>query len=122
MRFVVPPKFKTGAVSFGLLGCGEGAAGVSAPAPPLSFVQAERGSFSGKAPLCGSAVGVLLRHLRGVLYCMRFVEKCQAMGRVEGFTMQRQSRSPRARPSTSISAVAMLLAKGMLFWSHSREI
>ena len=25
-------------------------------------------------------------------------------------------------PSTSISAVATLEAKGMLFWSHSREI
>ncbi len=46
----------------------------------------------------------------------------QAMGRVEGLTIYRQSRSPRARPRTSISAVAILLAKGMLFWSHRREI
>ena len=31
---------------------GEGAVGVSAPAPPLSFIQAEQGAFSG-APLSG---------------------------------------------------------------------
>lgn len=31
---------------------GEGAVGVSAPAPPLSFVRAERGAFSA-APLSG---------------------------------------------------------------------
>ena len=73
-------------------------------------------------PLCGPMIGVLLRHPRGMNDCRRFSPACQAMGRVEGFTMQRQSRSPRARPSTSISAVAMLLAKGMLFWSHSREM
>ena len=39
-----------------------------------------------------------------------------------GLTMFRQSRSPRSMPSTSISAVATLEAKGMLFWSHSREM
>ena len=32
-----------------------------------------------------------------------------------GLTMFRQSRSPRSMPSTSISAVATLEAKGMLF-------
>jgi hypothetical protein len=31
---------------------GEGAVGVSAPAPPLSFLRAERGAFSA-APLSG---------------------------------------------------------------------
>ena len=31
---------------------GEGAVDVSAPAPPLSFIQSERGAFSG-APLSG---------------------------------------------------------------------
>ena len=92
--------------------------GVSAPAPPLSFVQAGRAALSGAPLSVGPAIGVLLRHPRG----MRFGEKCQAMGRLEGLTMQRQSKSPRARPSTSASAVARLLAKGMLFWSHSREI
>ena len=51
-----------------------------------------------------------------------FILAPYAMGRLDGFTMYRQSRSPRARPSTSISAVAMLLANGMLFWSHSREM
>lgn len=81
------------------------------------------GRFQRCAPLWGSACGVLLRHLRGVCHqYMRFFEKSQAMGRVEGLTIYRQSRSPRARPSTSISAVAMLLAKGMLLWSHRREM
>ena len=39
-----------------------------------------------------------------------------------GLTILRQSISPRSIPSTSISAVATLEAKGMLFWSHSREM
>ena len=43
-------------------------------------------------------------------------------GLLLGFTISRQSKSPRSSPSTSISAVARLLAKGMLFWSHRREI
>ena len=98
--------------------------GVSAPAPPLSFIQAEQGALSA-APLSedrclGYCCGIFAVDLR--TDCIRFLPKCQAMGRVEGFTMQRQSRSPRARPSTSISAVAMLLAKGMLFWSQRREM
>ncbi len=63
MRFVVPPKFKTGMVSFGLLDCGEDAVGVSAPAPPLSFVQAERSSFSGQPLSVDGGSGVLLRRL-----------------------------------------------------------
>ena len=46
IRFVVPPKFKAKKASFGLLWYGEGAVGVSAPAPPLSFVQSEQGAFS----------------------------------------------------------------------------
>ena len=126
IRFVVPPKFKAQGASFCLLWHGEGAVGVSAPAPPLSFSQAGRAALSGAPLSVGPAIGVLLRHPRGISVassdCMRFWGKCQAMGRLEGLTMHRQSRSPRARPSTSISAVAMLLAKGMLFWSHSREI
>ena len=142
-RFVVPPKFKAARISHEntrsggskcshgrLARCllwppwyGEGAVGVSAPAPPLSFLRAERGAFSA-APLSGDRLaGLLLRRLCGErVDCIRFFRKCQAMGRVEGLTMYRQSRSPRARPSTSISAVAMLLAKGMLFWSHRREM
>ena len=112
--------------SFCLLWYGEGAVGVSAPAPPLSFVQAGRAALSGAPLSVGPAIGVLLRHPRGISVascdCMRFWGKCQAMGRLEGLTMHRQSRSPRARPSTSTSAVAMLLAKGMLFLSHRREM
>ena len=96
---------------------------VSVPAPPLSFPRAERDAFSNASLSEDRRAGILLRPQHGDgLYCMRFAEKSQAMGRVEGLTMQRQSKSPRARPSTSISAVAMLLAKGMLFWSHRREI
>ena len=45
-RFVVPPKFKAQRASFGLLWYGEGAVGVSAPAPPLSFIQSEQGAYS----------------------------------------------------------------------------
>ena len=43
-------------------------------------------------------------------------------GLVLGLTMSRQSRSPRARPSISISAQARLVAMGMLFLSHSLAI
>ena len=47
LRFVVPPKFKARRkASFDLLWYGEGAVGVSAPAPPLSFVQSGRGALS----------------------------------------------------------------------------
>jgi len=122
IRFVVPPKF--GTQWSPLASCyGEGAVDVSVPAPPLSFVRDERDTFSDVSlsvdrypEYCCGIFAVLY------IYCMRWNEKSQAMGREEGFTMQRQSRSPRARPRTSISAVAMLLAKGMLFWSHRREI
>ena len=103
----------------------QGPAGLLLP-PPLSFVQAGRAALSGAPLSVGPAIGVLLRHPRGISVassdCMRFWGKCQAMGRLEGLTMHRQSRSPRARPSTSTSAVAMLLAKGMLFLSHRREM
>ena len=100
--------------------------GVSAPAPPLSFVQAGRAALSGRPSLWGRRLeyccGIRAVQMNQQGDCMRFGEKCQAMGRLEGLTMQRQSKSPRARPSTNASAVARLLAKGMLFWSHSREI
>lgn len=39
-----------------------------------------------------------------------------------GYIMFRQSRSPRARPWTSISAVPILVAMGTLFSSHRRQI
>ena len=53
----------------------------------------------------------------------KLVSEAQARGReVEGLTISRQSKSPRDRPRTSISAVAMLLAKGTRFWSHRREM
>ena len=75
------------------------------------------------APLCGAGDwGTAAASARYRCDCMRFAGICQAMGRLEGLTMHRQSRSPRARPSTSTSAVAMLLAKGMLFLSHRREM
>ena len=71
-RFVVPPKFKALRASFCLLWYGEGAVGVSAPAPPLSFVQAGRAALSGAPLSVGPAIGVLLRHLRGtgVIVCV----------------------------------------------------
>jgi len=114
---------------------GEGAVGVSAPARPLSFLRACRNALNQwRSSLYGGVTGLLLRLHSGKSYgdivCKlpqkvknhgRFITKSYAMGRGRGLTSRRQSRSPRARPSTSISAVAMLLAKGMLFWSHRRE-
>ena len=66
IRFVVPPKFKAGQASFDLLWYGKGAVGVSAPAPPLSFLQAGRAALSGAPLSVGPVIGVLLRHLRGI--------------------------------------------------------
>lgn len=49
--------------------------------------------------------------------------RCQAgKGALPGLTTLRQSKSPRARPMISISAVATLVAKGTLYWSHKRVI
>ena len=98
---------------------GEGAVGVSAPAPPLSFLRVRRVTFSDVSLSVSLRSGLLLRHLCGMLCGCK---GCQAMGRLVGLYMVRQSRSPRARPRISISAVPMLLAKGMLFWSHRREM
>ena len=55
---------------------------------------------------------LMLRHSGlNAIYCRGYAGKCQAVkGLVLGLTMLRQSRSPRARPSTSISAEARLLA------------
>jgi hypothetical protein len=60
---------------------GEGAVGVSAPAPPLSFLRAERGAFSA-APLSGDRLtgyccGVFAVILASI-DCMRFFRNCQA--------------------------------------------
>ena len=86
--------------------------GVSTPAPPLSFARFRPKTLSAmRFSLCGGK-WVLLRLLRGQV---REKGDAYAMGLLVGLTMQRQSKSPRARPSTSISAVAMLLAKGILF-------
>ena len=75
------------------------------------------------APLCGAGDwGTAAASARCRCDCMRFAGICQAMGRLEGLTIHRQSRSPRARPRTRASAVARLLAKGMLFLSHRREM
>ena len=120
-RFVVPPKFGAQGPLWPPLVRG-GRRGHFRPRSAAVLRPGRPGRSQRCVPLCGPMIGVLLRHRRGMNDCRRFQPACQAMGRVEGFTMQRQSRSPRARPSTSISAVAMLLAKGMLFWSHSREM
>lgn len=45
---------------------------------------------------------------------------CQGRkGALPGLTIFLQSRSPRARPIMSISAVATFVAKGILYWSQS---
>ena len=43
-------------------------------------------------------------------------------GLVLGLMMSLQSRSPRSRPWINISAVATLVATGILYWSHRRVI
>ena len=74
VRFVVPPKFKAGGASFCLLRSGEGAAGVSAPAPPLSFLRSGRAALSGAPLSVGPGSGVLLRHPRGaVWFCIAVI-------------------------------------------------
>jgi len=45
---------------------GEVTVGVSAPAPPLSFVRAERDTFSGVSLSVDRLIGVLLRHHSGI--------------------------------------------------------
>ena len=119
-RFVVPPKFRAYA-PFGLLLRG-GRRGRFRPRSAAVLPPGRTGRFQRVRPSlwigCRATAAASARYCD----CMRFLGKSQAIGRVEGLTMQRQSRSPRARPSTSISAVAMLLAKGMLFWSHRREM
>ena len=67
---------------------GEGAVGVSAPAPPLSFLRAERGAFSA-APLSGDRLPGYCCGVSAVIEvdCRRFFGNCQAMGRVDGFTI-----------------------------------
>ena len=50
----------------------------------------------------------------------RITDAPAVVGVGPGFTASRQSRSPRARPMMSISAEATLVAKGTLYWSHSR--
>ena len=56
--------------------------------------------------------------------CGRYCSGITAAGSAQTFrgvlgrTSSRQSRSPRARPWMSISAVAALVAKGTLCWSH----
>ena len=44
---------------------GKETVGVSAPAPPLSFVQSGRGALSAVPLSVGREIGVLLRHPRG---------------------------------------------------------
>lgn len=58
---------------------GEGAVGVSAPAPPLSFLRAERGAFSA-APLSGDRLPGYCCGVFAVIRvdCIRFWKKSQA--------------------------------------------
>ena len=71
------------------------------------------GALSAMARLSASAVTelLLLRYCGISIYFSLFGSTCQAVkGLLLGLTTSRQSKSPLARPSTSISAVAMLLA------------
>lgn len=82
------------------------------PPVPAGFSQRE-------IPLCQPVLRSTAAASSRSDYHSRFPAVCQAIGRLlAGLTIMRQSRSPRARPRISISAVAMLLAKGTLLWSH----
>ena len=86
------------------------------PPVPAGFSQRE-------IPLCQPVLRSTAAASSRSDYHSRFPAVCQAIGRLlAGLTIMRQSRSPRARPRISISAVAMLLAKGTLLWSHRREM
>ena len=86
------------------------------PPVPAGFSQRE-------IPLCQPVLRCTAAASSRSDYHSRFPAVCQAIGRLlAGLTIMRQSRSPRARPRISISAVAMLLAKGTLLWSHRREM
>ena len=129
-------------------GYGERAVYVSIPAaeavfPPVLAVNA----FSHGVFLCPAVSGLLMPRRRGAIDGISFSEKSQENGAlsrmlrraaaggagsmrsgyaVKGFVLglmiSRQSKSPRSRPWMSISAVATLVAKGMLYWSHRRVI
>ena len=126
MRFVVSPKFGPAALFSSCYG--ERAVDVSIPARPLSWPAPCRDALTaGGASLCYGGVMATPAGSTRLLFILcdflRVVKAFHAVkGLLLGFTMSRQSRSPRSSPSTSISAVAKLLAKGTLFWSHRREI
>ena len=107
---------------------GEGAVDVSAPAPGPSFsVSLPWGPLNRRGPsLSGGVAGTHARSSRCNLDITAKQAKCQAVqaekGVRPGATLSRQSRSPRDRPMMSISAVATLVAKGTLYWSHRRVI
>ena len=94
--------------------------GLSSPGPPAPL------AAQGRCSLFGGWAGYSCPVIApSILYCMCFWGKCQGPYFSRRFlllTMFRQSMSPRSMPSTSISAVATLEAKGMLFWSHRRVI
>ena len=96
------------------------ARGLSSPGPPAPL------AAQGRCSLFGGWAGYSCPVIApSILYCMCFWGKCQGPYFSRRFlllTMFRQSMSPRSMPSTSISAVATLEAKGMLFWSHRRVI
>ena len=113
---VVPPTFsrrRAGPLAFW---CGKGTAPVSEPAPPVSFPRACRRPLSAVGAVSVRRCG---RYSSGVNAVMPLD---QTFSGVVGRRTVRQSRSPRARPWMSISAVATLVAKGTLCWSHRLEI
>ena len=89
----------------------------------LSPAPCRRALSTWEAPLCPAVCRLLMPVPHGANNTTAKILSCQARnGCIPGLTTSRQSRSPRARPRISISAVARLVATGMLYWSHSRVI
>ena len=112
--------------------CGGVAAPVSRPAGSAVFGRArDRGALSTQRPLSvrrDSGYSCAVMAVNGDMLPY-FPQKVKAVGKSYrakgtrlGFMPMRQSRSPRARPWMSISAVATLVARGTECSSHRREI
>ena len=131
-RFVVPPKFRAAGPLPQAPCCGGVAAPVSRPAGSAVFGRArDRGALSTQRPLSvrrDSGYSCAVMAVNGDMLPY-FPQKVKAVGKSYrakgtrlGFMPMRQSRSPRARPWMSISAVATLVARGTECSSHRREI
>ncbi len=114
-----------------LLGRGKGTAAVSGPAPPLSSAPL----FVAGLPACGpvlwpkglgrtraASLRIVVVWLCSLFCALSFRRPHRGRCLFLGWAISRQSRSPRASPWISISAVARLVAMGTLCSSQSLRI